>query len=101
MDKTSYVYIIGNNRPTLYIGVTTNLEKRIFEHTHLTSNSFAQKYGLRKLLYIEAHPIIDSALAREKQLKGWHRQWKLNLIKQQNPDLVDLWSRPDPETSSG
>ncbi len=101
MDKTSYVYIMGNERPTLYIGVTTNLGKRLFEHKHQANNSFTHQYKLHKLLYFETYPDITAAIAREKQLKGWHREWKLNLIRQNNPGFVDLSNRVDPETSSG
>ena len=101
MDKTAYVYIVGNDRPTLYIGVTTELSKRIWEHCHQTGASFTHKYHLNKLLYFEAYPNIDSAIAREKQLKRWHREWKLNLIKSTNPTFEDLTLRLDPETSSG
>jgi putative endonuclease len=90
MDKTSYVYIMGNERLTIYIGVTSNLAKRLWEHRSSCGKGFVDTYHLTKLLYFETHPDIESAIAREKQLKNWHREWKINLIKQQNPDLQDL-----------
>ncbi|MBU1200117.1 GIY-YIG nuclease family protein [Patescibacteria group bacterium] len=93
MVKQGYVYIIGNNRPTLYIGVTSNLQKRIWEHKQSTIKGFSSKYKLTKLLYFEIHSDIKQAIKREKQLKRWHREWKLNLIKSQNPELNDLWSQ--------
>jgi putative endonuclease len=101
-----YVYIISNTKlAPLYIGVTNNLEKRIYEHKNkLISGSFSSKYNLSKLLYWERGQDIDSCIKREKQLKNWHRQWKLNLIKTTNPNFKDLSEYPnfvDPETSSG
>ena len=108
MKKQGFVYIMGNNRPTLYIGVTSNLAKRVYEHKKNIVKGFTQKYKLHKLIYYEAYSNIELAIRREKQLKSWHRKWKLNLIKQQNPNLKDL-SRDlfnqdtfnDPEINSG
>ncbi len=88
-----YVYIVGNDRPTLYIGVTSNLVKRIYEHKHELVEGFTKQHGLHKLLYYEQFDTIQEAIAREKQLKNWHRQWKLNLIKQKNPTFDDLYAR--------
>lgn len=81
---------------SIYIGVTNNLERRIYEHKHKLIKGFSEKYNLCKLVYFEECSQIKDALIREKQLKNWHRDWKLNLIKQSNPDLKDL----DAETSS-
>lgn len=92
MTKKGYIYILGNQRPTLYIGVTSNLQKRIWEHRHNLIKGFSSKYNLHKLLYFEAHSDIQQAIYREKQLKRWHREWKLNLIKSQNPTFKDLCS---------
>ena len=91
MKKSGYVYIVGNERPTLYTGVTTNLIKRIYEHKQDSVEGFTQKYKLHKLLYFEMFQTIESAIEREKQIKNWHRDWKLNLIKQKNPTLKDLY----------
>lgn len=84
----------------MYIGVTNNLERRIYEHKNKLIKGFTQKYQLKKLVYLEECNNIASAIAREKQLKNWHRQWKINLIQSANPTWKDL-SIEDPETSSG
>ncbi len=93
MNKSYYVYIIGNNRPTLYIGVTNNLSKRIDQHQQKVAAGFTKKYHLNKLLYFEEFSNINDALAREKQLKHWNRNWKLDLIRVHNPDFQDLSQR--------
>jgi putative endonuclease len=86
-----YVYVLTNrtNR-VLYIGVTNNLERRIFEHKNKLVEGFTKKYNLNKLVYYEATNDIDGALEREKQLKNWHRDWKINLINSSNPNWKDL-----------
>lgn len=91
--SSSFVYIVSNkNRTTTYIGVTSNLERRIFEHKTGVGSKFSAKYNLTDLIYFEEfHSIID-AIAREKQLKRWHKEWKWNLIKNFNPDCLDLAS---------
>jgi putative endonuclease len=83
---------------TLYIGVSNNLERRVYEHKQGKVEGFTKEYKLRKLIYYEEYKDIKEAIAREKQLKNWHRDWKLNLIGKVNPELKDLG---DPETSSG
>jgi putative endonuclease len=86
-----FVYILSNKHDTvLYTGVTNNLERRLYEHKSGLVNGFSKKYNLHKLLYYEVFSSIRDAIAREKQLKNWRREWKLNLIKTTNPDLVDL-----------
>ncbi len=95
--KSFFVYFLTNKgNTTFYIGVTGNIERRIYEHKHKIVKGFSSKYNLTKLIYIEEYPNSIEAIAREKQLKNWHRDWKLNLIKQTNPTLIDL----DAETSS-
>lgn len=102
MTKQGFVYIIGNNRPTIYIGVTSNLIQRIYQHKKNLVKGFSSKYKLKKLLYYETHDDIEEAIKREKQLKNWHRDWKINLIKSKNPEFIDLYKEiTDPETSSG
>ena len=102
-----YVYILTNNRNTcFYIGVTNNLLRRVYEHKNKVIKGFTNKYNLSKLVYYEISVEAYSAIAREKQLKNWHREWKLNLIKKINPMLLDISNRldefrGDPETSSG
>lgn len=82
---------MGNTQLTLYIGVTSNLAGRVWEHKEKVIPGFTSKYNVNKLLYFEMYHSITDAIAREKQLKNWHRQWKLNLIKQENPTFRDLF----------
>ena len=91
MDKVFYVYVLGNERPTLYIGVTNDITRRVFDHKNKLVEGFTQKYSLQKLLYFEVFSSAVEAIAREKQLKLWNRDWKLRLIKKTNPDLKDLY----------
>ncbi|MDJ0645057.1 MAG: GIY-YIG nuclease family protein [Flavobacteriaceae bacterium] len=89
--KKSYVYIVANKyRTTLYIGVTTNLSKRLIEHSGGTASKFTKKYNVIDLVYFEEFSDINQAIEREKQLKNWHKQWKINLIKIKNPKLETL-----------
>lgn len=97
MAKSYYIYILTNfTNSVLYIGVINNMERRIFEHTNKLVGGFTSKYNLNKLVYLEEFNNINAAIAREKQLKNWHRQWKINLIKQNNPHLEDI-QHIDPE----
>lgn len=99
--KQYYVYILTNNTgSTLYIGVTNNLVRRIYEHKNKLIPGFSSKYNLKKLVYYEISSEIESAILREKQLKNWHREWKINLIRQNNPGFKDLSKFLDSETSS-
>ncbi len=92
--KRGYVYILSNyTRTTLYIGVTNNLEIRIAEHRNGTASAFTAKYKVFYLMYFEEYQSIQLAIAREKQLKRWHRDWKFNLIKSVNPELKDIMER--------
>ena len=89
--KGGYTYILSNKtRTVLYIGVTANLYARVLEHRSGLGSLFTQKYRCRDLLYFEFHPSIEEAIAREKQLKKWKREWKEILIKEMNPELTDL-----------
>ncbi len=90
--KIFYVYILVNDRNgTIYIGVTSNLEKRIKEHkTKIHDKSFTAKYSVNNLVYYESTENSESAIAREKQLKNWKRKWKLDLIEKTNPEWKDL-----------
>ena len=89
--KDGYVYILSNkNRTTLYIGVTHNLERRMFEHKAHKGSSFCKRYNLDELLYFEHFDFMMDAIDREKKLKRWRREWKWDLIKELNPKLVDL-----------
>jgi len=89
--KTGYVYIMSNQyRTTFYIGVTSNLEGRVWEHVNNEGSAFVKKYKLFDLVYYEYFERITDAIAREKQLKNWHQDWKINLIKSENPEMKDL-----------
>lgn len=85
------VYILASRRNgTLYIGVTSNLPQRIEQHKAMTVRGFTRLYGVTTLVYVEHYPSITEAIAREKQLKGWNRAWKIKMIEQSNPNWVDL-----------
>jgi putative endonuclease len=89
--RAPYVYILASQpRGTLYIGVTSDLPKRLFEHRNERVPGFTARYGVHRLVFAEAHATMPLAIAREKQLKNWHRQWKINLIEAGNPDWADL-----------
>ena len=89
--QLSYVYIMSNTyRTTFYIGVTADLSQRIIEHHDGIGSKFTSKYNLKDLIYFEEFTDIDQAISREKQLKNWHKEWKLNLIKTINPKLETL-----------
>lgn len=90
--KAGYVYIMTNQRNgTVYVGVTSNLIKRIWEHKTGASEGFTQKYGLTSLVYYEIFDDIESAIAREKQLKAGSRKKKITLIEAMNPEWNDLY----------
>ncbi len=90
-QKIYYVYIVASKRNgTLYIGVTDNLIKRVYEHRNSLVESFTKKYGAQTLVYYETTNDIVSAIAREKQMKKWKRQWKINAIEKDNPRWKDL-----------
>lgn len=89
--RTYYVYIMANRRlTTFYVGLTNYLERRVFEHKTGAYESFTKRYNLDQLVYFEETDDISTAIVREKQLKNWHRPWKIRLIKQQNPKFKDL-----------
>ena len=89
--KQGYVYIMSNkNRTTFYIGVTNDVERRVWEHKNREGSVFTTKYCCFDLLYYEHFWGMADAISREKQLKNWHRDWKLNLIKHENPEMKDL-----------
>jgi putative endonuclease len=90
--RTPCVYILASKRNgTLYIGVTSDLPKRIYEHKHDLTPGFTQKYGIHTLVYFEIHDTMEAAITREKQIKEWKRQWKLELIEKRNPEWRDLY----------
>ena len=92
MTKQPAVYILASERNgTLYIGMTSNLQKRAWEHKNDLIEGFTKKYGVHRLVYYELHQDMMSAITREKQMKKWNRAWKEELIEQLNPEWKDLW----------
>ena len=88
-----YIYILASKKNgTLYIGVTSDLIKRIYEHKNDLVEGFTRKYTIHNLVYFEATESIESAITREKQLKKWNRAWKTNLIEKSNPAWNDLYT---------
>jgi putative endonuclease len=95
------VYLLASQRNgTLYIGVTSNLIQRIWQHREGLAEGFTKKYGVKTLVWYELHTTMESAIAREKALKKWNRDWKLKLIEQTNPQWLDLWPEINGETQS-
>ena len=91
MDRDPFVYILASGfRGTIYIGVTSDLMRRIWEHRNGVRSHFPTRYGVFRLVHFEAFGDMEPAILREKQLKNWHRQWKINLIEQRNPHWTDL-----------
>ena len=92
MDKQFCVYILASKRNgTLYIGVTSQLAARVWQHKNKVTEGFTAKYGVDKLVYYETHGSAESAIVREKQLKKWRRAWKIQLIESLNPEWRDLY----------
>ena len=90
--KKGYVYIITNkNNSVLYVGVTSDLVRRVYQHKNKLVDGFSKRYNLDKLVYYEFSENIETAIQREKQLKNWHRGWKINLINEKNPNWDDLY----------
>ena len=93
MVKGGHVYIMADRyRGTIYIGVTAQLAFRIYQHRTGGGSDFCIRYRLDRLVYAEAHDDIRGAIAREKAMKKWKREWKIKLIEEQNPDWVDLFA---------
>ena len=94
MAKQPAVYILASRKNgTLYIGVTTDLIKRIWHHRNIISEGFSSRYAVHKLVYFELHPNMTQALSREKRLKKWHRSWREKIIEEKNPEWLDLWNQ--------
>lgn len=90
-EKNYYVYILASKKHgTLYTGVTNNLAQRIYEHKTNIVDGFTKKYHVHQLVYFEIHSNIYEAITREKQIKRWNRQWKINLIEEHNPQWINL-----------
>jgi putative endonuclease len=92
MHKQPAVYILASKRNgTLYVGVTSDLVKRVWQHRNDVLGGFTKKYGVHTLVYYELHADMTEAIRREKQLKKWNRAWKIELIEKENPQWHDLW----------
>ena len=92
MAKQFYVYILASKRNgTLYIGVTSDLIQRVWQHKNKMVRGFTQKYDVKRLVYYEVHTNSESAITREKHMKKWRRQWKRLLIEEKNPSWRDLY----------
>ena len=91
MSKQYYVYILASKKyGTLYTGVTSNLLQRLYQHTNNLVEGFTKKYNVHQLVYFEIHEDVHAAILREKQIKKWNRQWKINLIELNNPQWNNL-----------
>ena len=103
MNKQPCVYMLSSQRNgTLYIGVTSDLIKRIYQHRMEMVDGFTKRYKIHTLVWYEIHEIMESAILREKQLKKWSRITKIRLIEQQNPNWQDLWPElVSPSMASG
>lgn len=92
--KRYFVYMLASKRNgTLYVGVTGNLSKRVWEHKNDLVEGFTRKYGVHMLVWFEEHDEIANAISREKQIKGWNRAWKIKLIEKENSGWNDLHER--------
>ena len=104
--KSPAVYMLASGRNgTLYIGVTSDLIKRVWQHREELTEGFTKQYGVKKLVWYEQHETMESVIAREKAMKKWLRKWKLDAIEKANPDWNDLWSQiiggtPEPAAPS-
>ncbi len=90
--KEYYVYIMSNQRGTLYAGITNDLEQRVYQHKNKLIEGFTKKYNVCNLVYMESFDNPEVAIKREKQLKKWNRNWKIKLIEKNNPDWKDLYN---------
>ena len=91
MEREPVVYILASQtRGTLYMGVTSDLRKRVHEHRAEATVGFTSRHGVKRLVHVESCPDMASAIAREKQLKNWRREWKMALIEEHNPTWRDL-----------
>ena len=91
-EKQPAVYMLASDRNgTLYIGVTSDLVRRVWQHKQHVVPGFTAEYGVHRLVWYEMHASMEAAILREKRLKKWERVWKIRLIRERNPDWRDLW----------
>ena len=94
MHREPAVYILANKKKgTFYIGVTSNIQQRVYQHKNDLVHGFSSKYETHMLVYFELHHSMNAAITREKQIKKWNRDWKINIITDQNPKWNDLYSQ--------
>ena len=92
MNQGYYVYILSSQRNgTMYVGVTSDLVKRVWQHREAPADGFTKKYAVKRLVWFEAHGDMRAAITREKQIKKWNRSWKIRLIQTENPHWRDLY----------
>ena len=100
--KQPCIYILASQRNgTLYIGVTSDLHRRLSQHEKGLIPGFSKRYGVRRLVYYETFDAMDAAILREKRLKEWHRSWKLRLIESMNPEWIDLFDESSGVLANG
>jgi len=97
MERNYFIYIMTNASRTLYVGVTNDLIRRIWQHKQKETEGFTKRYNITRLAYYEVFTQVEDAIAREKQIKGWDRAKKLALINELNPEWKDLWLDIAPE----
>ena len=103
-DRSYYAYMMASPSRVLYIGVSGDLERRVWQHKNAVSGGFVRRYGCTKLVWFDETSDVHEAIREEKRLKQWRRKWKVDLIEQDNPhwrDLAQEWGLADPESSSG
>ncbi|NBX65671.1 MAG: GIY-YIG nuclease family protein [Proteobacteria bacterium] len=89
--KEFWVYIMASDfNGTLYVGVTSNIVQRVFQHKTDAIDGFTKEHGIKKLIFLEKHESAESAITREKRIKAWKREWKMNLVEKENPQWIDL-----------
>lgn len=92
MSRIYHVYIMASDRNgTLYVGVSSDLARRVYEHRHGVTGGFTGRYGVKRLVYLEPFDDVEHAMQRERQIKKWNRNWKLELIEKTNPQWLDLY----------
>ena len=92
LEKNPFVYIMASKRNgTLYTGVTSDMVRRVWEHREGRVEGFTKRYGVKRLVYFEAHGDMFAAITRERQIKEWQRRWKVELVEGMNPGWRDLW----------
>ena len=93
MERAYYVYLLASGRyGTLYVGVTSDLIKRAWQHREASAEGFTKTYNVKQLVWYEVHRDVRAAIMREKQIKKWNRTWKTRLIQEQNPQWRDLYA---------